>query len=191
MLIISQERWHTDDVGALNTILKAGLTEVVVVPDALLVLLPLAEGNWDKLRDEEDVFEELGELAEKFEVYLAGAAPVVAEHSKQAQTIGFLFGPDGKRLSRTAKISPDFVTGYTNSTCELGKPAELPVIDTPLGRVGMLVNEDVLFSHYARVLTYSGAELILNPSREKLDYMYESRQRSRATRARAIRRSSS
>ena len=34
-----------------------------------------------------DVVEELSELAAKFEIYLAGAAPVVAEHSGKAQTI--------------------------------------------------------------------------------------------------------
>ncbi len=183
MLIISQERWHTDTVGSLETIIQAGLTEIVLVPDALLMLLPLGEASWGNLRSEADIITELGALAKKFEIYLAGAAPVIAEHSGQSQTVGFLIGPDGKPLSRTAKISPDFLDGFSDSTCELGKPADLPVVDTPLGRIGMLVNEDILFSHYARVLTYNGAEVILNPSREKLDYMYESRQRSRATRA--------
>ena len=183
MLIISQERWHTDAVAELEPVLRAGLTEVVLVPDALLMLLPLGEGSWGALRPEADVVNELGALAKKYEIHLAGAAPVVAEHSGQPQTVGFIIGPDGEQLSRTAKISPDFLDGFTDSTCELGKPAQLPVVDTPLGRVGMLINEDALFSHYARVLVYNGAELILNPSREKLDYMYESRQRSRATRA--------
>ena len=183
MLIISQERWHTDAVADLEPIVRAGLTEVVLVPDALLMLLPLGEGAWGKLRKEADIVAELGALAKKFEIYLAGAAPMVAEHSGQAQTIGFLLGPSGECLSRTAKISPDFLDGFTDSVCELGKPAQLPVVETPLGRIGMLVNEDILFSHYARALVYNGAEVILNPSREKLDYMYESRQRSRATRA--------
>jgi len=183
MLIISQERWHTDNVSDLEAVLKAGLTEVVVVPNALLMLLPLGEGNWSRLQQETDLVKGLGALAKKFEIYLAGAAPVIAEHSGKPQSIGFLIGPDGERLSRTAKISPDFVNGFTDSTCELGKPTDLPVVDTPLGRIGMLVNEDALYSHYARVLTYAGAELMLNPSREKLDYMYESRQRARATRA--------
>ncbi len=183
MLIISQERWHTDALDELERVLRAGLTEVVLVPDALMMLLPLGEAAWTALRAEDEVIAEVGALARKYEIYLAGAAPVLAAHSGAAQTIGFVIGPDGKRLSRTAKISPDFLDGFTDSTCELGKHADLPVVDTPLGRVGMLINEDVLFSHYARVLVYNGAELLLNPSRERLDYMYESRQRARATRA--------
>ncbi len=183
MLIISQERWHTNAIDQLEPVVRAGLTEVVLVPDALTLLLPLGEADWGALRPEADVTADLGTLAKKYEIYLAGAAPVIAKHSGQAQTMAFLIGPDGDQLSRTAKISPDFLDGFTDSACELGKPAELPVVDTPLGRVGMLINEDILFSHYARVLVYGGAEVILNPSREKLDYMYESRQRSRATRA--------
>jgi predicted amidohydrolase len=183
MLIISQERWHTNAPDQLEPVVRAGLTEVVLVPDALMLLLPLGEADWGALRPEADVIAELGSLAKKFEIYLAGAAPMIAEHSGQAQTMAFLIGPDGEQLSRSAKISPDFLDGFTDSACELGKPADLPVVDTPLGRVGMLINEDILFSHYARVLVYQGAEVILNPSREKLDYMYESRQRSRATRA--------
>ena len=75
MLIISQERWHTDAVGSLETIIQAGLTEIVLVPDALLMLLPLGEASWGNLRPESDVVAELGALAKKFEIYLAGAAP--------------------------------------------------------------------------------------------------------------------
>jgi predicted amidohydrolase len=182
MLIISQERWHADAIDQLEPIIRAGLTEVVMVPDAVMMLLPLGEASWSAPRGEREVAAELGALAKKYEIYLAGAAAVMAEHSEATQTVGFVIGPDGEQLSRTAKISPDFLDGFTDSTCEMGKPADLPVVDTPLGRVAMLVNEDILFSHYARVAVYNGAEVLLNPSREKLDYMFESRQRSRATR---------
>ena len=183
MLILTQERWHTERIEDLEPVLRAALADVVVIPDALLVLLPLGEGSWDRLSPEQMLLKSIGGLAKKFQIYLAGAAPVIAEHSGQAQTVGFVIGPDGQCQSRTAKISPDFLDGFSDSASELGKPAKLPVVETPLGRVGMLVNEDILFSHYARVLVYSGAELILNPSRERRDYMFDSRQRARATRA--------
>ncbi len=183
MIIITQERWHTNQLPQLDSLLTAALTEAVVRPDAVMVLLPLGESAWEALQSEADLLAALGRLAKQHGVFLAGAAPMIASHSERAQTVGFLLGPEGETALRCAKISPDYLDGFSDSACELGKQANLPVAETPLGRVGMLVNEDIFFSHYARVLVYEGAELILNPSREKRDYMFESRQRSRATRA--------
>ena len=108
---------------------------------------------------------------------------MLAAHSGKPQTVGFVVGPDGNTALRCPKITPDFLEGFTDSTCELGKPADLPVVDTPLGRLGLLTGEDVLYSHFARVLTYNGAEVILNPCRERRDAGFDSRRRARRTRA--------
>ena len=182
-MLITQERWHTSELDALEGVVKAAICDRLPDNGPELLLLPLGEADWLNLVAEAMLSAGLGGIAERHGVYLAAAAPVVAEHSGVAQTIGFLFGTDGTLLGRWAKISPDFLEGFTDSTCELGHNANLPVVDTPFGRIGMLINEDILFSHYARVLVYEGAEIILNPSREKSDYMFESRQRARATRA--------
>ena len=184
MLIITQERWHANDIDALHPAVRAGLSGASVAPDgAVLMLLPLAEVDWEAPRKEAELVADLGEVAKAFGIYLAAASGVVAAHSGAPQTLGFLVGPDGRCLSRTPKITPDFLDGFSDSTCALGERAELPVVNTPLGRVGVLVNEDILFSHLARALVYEGAEVILNPARERPDYMFDSRQRARATRA--------
>ena len=66
---------------------------------------------------------------------------------------------------RRAEATGKRLLGLAEAACELGKPADLPVLDTPLGRLGLLTGEDVLYSRNARGLTYNGAEVILNPCR--------------------------
>ena len=183
MLIITQEPWHTQSVRPrLLNITDAASRQFGDISGRLL-LLPLAEADWEQLRPERDVLAEAGEAADFHGIYIAGAAPVLAAHSDKPQTMGFVVAPDGRTALRTPKITPDFIEGFTDSTCELGNPADLPVLDTPLGRLGLLTGEDVLYSHYARVLTYNGAEVILNPCRERRDAGLDSRRRARRTRA--------
>lgn len=184
MLILSQERWRGSDAESdLGPILKAALADISITPEAVLVLLPLGETHWPDAPVESSLRTALATLAQRFEIYLAGAVGVRSEDGEPARTIGFVFDPQGNLLLRVGKSSPDFLEGFTDSACELGQVPEALVCETPLGRLGMLINEDVLFSHYARRLVYAGAEVILNPAREKKDYMFDSRQRSRATRA--------
>ena len=183
MLIISQEPWHAEATGArLLSLAEAAQRQFGDIAGALL-LLPPAEADWDRLRPERELLAEAGAAANEYGIYLAGAAPVLAAHSGKPQTVGFVVGPDGNTALRCPKITPDFLEGFTDSTCELGKPADLPVVDTPLGRLGLLTGEDVLYSHFARVLTYNGAEVILNPCRERRDAGFDSRRRARRTRA--------
>ena len=183
MLIISQERWHTADMNGLATLVEAAIADTDPGDCPVMCMLPLGESDWHELPAEDDVTSGLGALARRPGIYIAAAAPVVAEKSGQAQTIGWVIAPDGSCALRSAKISPDFLEGFTDSTCELGKPADLPVAETPFGRTAMLVGEDIFSAQYARVAVYAGAELILNPGRELRDAAFESRQRARATRA--------
>jgi predicted amidohydrolase len=184
MLIITQERWHASTAREhVERIARAGLLDRPNRETPALLLLPLGEVDWQNLRRESDLIQELAPIAVEHALYIAGAATVIASHSKLAQAIGFVIAPDGTLGLRTAKISPDLIDGFTDSTSEMGKRGEAKVLDTPLGRVALLINEDALFSHYARLLVYAGAEIMLNPAREKRDAMFESRQRARATRA--------
>ena len=183
MLIITQEPWHAEATGArLLSLAEAAELQFGDLSGALL-LLPLAEAEWDSLRPERELLAEAGAASNEYGVYIAGAAPVLAAHSGKPQTVGFVVGPDGRTALRCPKITPDFLEGFTNSTCELGKPADLPVLDTPLGRLGLLTGEDILYPQYARVLTYNGAEVILNSCRERRDAGFGSRRRARRTRA--------
>ena len=183
MLIITQEPWHADATGArLLSLAEAASLQFGDISGSLL-LMPLGEADWEQLRPERELLAEAGAASNFHGIYIAGAAPVLAAHSDQPQTVGFIVGPDGYTALRVPKITPDFIEGFTDSACELGKPADLPVLDTPLGRLGILTGEDVLYSHYARVLTYNGAEVILNPCLERRDARFGSRRRARRTRA--------
>ena len=55
---------------------------------------------------------------------------------------------------------------------ELFEPgdAEPPVIETPAGRVGMMICFDWLFPETARILALKGAQIIAHPSNLVLDY---------------------
>ncbi len=183
MLIITQEPWHAQSARARLLNIAGAASRQFGDISGCLLLLPLAEADWAQLRPERDVLAEAGAAADFHGIYIAGAAPVLAAHSDKPQTVGFVVTPEGRTGLRTPKITPDFIEGYTDSACELGNPADLPVLDTPLGRLGLLTGEDVLYSHYARVLTYNGAEVILNPCRERRDAGFDSRRRARRTRA--------
>ena len=183
MLIITQEPWHVDTAAErLLSLAEAARQQFGEIGGSLL-LLPLGEAGPRRLRAESDVLADVGRVAGGLGLYIAGAAPMIAAHSDKPQTVGFVVGPDGAAALRCPKITPDFLEGFTDTACELGRSAELPVVDTPLGRLGLLTGEDVLYSHYARVLIYNGAEVLLNPCRERRDAGFESRQRARRTRA--------
>lgn len=186
MLIISQERWTTSEaVQMLAPVITAAKQEaadsVMFGDEPLLVAVPLAEANGRGPTAEKDLFKNLGALAKSHRLYLAGAAPVGA--AKKVATVGFVFGPDGKNLLRVAKLSPDLVDGFSDTTAPLGLKADFPHADTPLGRIAVLPGEDILFHHYARAYAFKGAEVLINPCREKADHLVESRKRSRIARA--------
>ena len=80
----------------------------------------------------------------------------------------YLIGPDGKILARYDKIHMfDVEIGdgqaYRESkTYRAGRT--VPVVDTPMGRVGMTICYDVRFAHLYRGLGQAGAELITIPA---------------------------
>ena len=182
MLVMTQKPWSTNAIKDLDGLLSATQGERGSAKDPLLVLLPLGENN-RKPASEAGIFKALAALAKQQNLYLAGAAPVIPKGSKVAQTIGFLFGPDGKGLLRTPKITPDYLTGFSDTTCELGKKATFPTVKTPLGVVGILVGEDIFQTQLGRALTWNGAEIILNPAIERRDFSYEARLNARLVRA--------
>jgi len=175
MLVISQALWGLDTLaGDTATLIRAAKRRL---EDDLppLVLLPLADPA-PVTPDETAIEAALGAVAQKESIYLAGAAQVATASAGQAQSIAYLFGPDGTRLLRTPKISPDLVDRYNDATAKVNVPAAFDVAATPHGQVGFLIGEDVLFPHLVRALTLSGCELLLNPVRETSDDRFEMRQ---------------
>lgn len=187
MLILTQEPWTTADIKAsVQPLLTAARAEAAQVAfrehPATLLLLPMAEGEATP-PTAAALLAELAPLARAAGLYLAGAAMVTDEARAARRTIGFLLSDTGETLLSVNKISPDFVGGFTDTVCDMGLPADFPVAETPLGKVGLLPGEDILFAHYARALAWNGAELLLNPCLERGDAGFDARQRSRYGRA--------
>lgn len=186
MLIISQMNWNSADTLALAQDvryicdfareLRLGQTESPV-----LLLLPQAHSLAAPLpRDE--LMSSLGEIAASEGVLLAGSSPVATESGIQVD--GFLLSSAGEALLSVAKLSPNLVSGFgPEDTAAPRAAATFPVASTELGQIGILPGEDILFPHYARALTWSGAEIILNPVREVSDHLFESRRAARVARA--------
>ena len=187
MLIISQKDWNTSDLQGLATHLET-ITSMVTrrgtsgkaVP---VVFLPHASSG-KSIPAAEDLKKELGETAAKQGVYLAGSAVVNHGEMGAACTVGFLFGPDGENLIQTEKISPELINGLAiDQTSALGTSKEFRVGKTPIGKVGILPGEDILFAHYARSLVWKGAEILFNPIAEVQDHLFDARMNARKARA--------
>ena len=71
----------------------------------------------------------------------------------------YVFGPNGMVLGRQEKIH---LSGRERSFCQAGQV--LQVIETPVGKVGILIEEDVLYPECSRILAYNGVDMLINLS---------------------------
>lgn len=96
-------------------------------------------------------------LARQYEMTLvAGSLLEVQPETQDILNVCIVFGPDGSILGRQAKVS---VAGRLSGMATAG--AGWSVIETPAGRVGVLLGEDALFPESARILAYQGADMLL------------------------------
>ena len=185
MLIISQRAWSATDTEALAAHVENAMKLVrrrQLDPKAEPLLLIPRAAPADEAPEQATLLAALGDIASTERVMLAGAAGVAGDDG--VTTIGFLLSAEGEPLLTVPKISPDLVTGFgEDSTAPVGRPADFSIASTPIGQVGILPGEDVLFSHYARALTWAGAEIILNPVAEVSDHLFQSRRNARRARA--------
>jgi predicted amidohydrolase len=181
-MILVQTPWTpaTLDQSVSPVITQALAT--LVESEGTLVLLPQADGSPKEAATETDITTALTQLAKAHGVSVCGSAYVKTD-ADAVQTIGFLAGPDGDVLLRMPKIMPDLVEGFTDTTAGTTQPADFPVAMTAEGQVGILCGEDILSPHIVRSLVTSGAEVILNPSRERTDRHFKIRQQARQARS--------
>jgi predicted amidohydrolase len=119
----------------------------------------------------------LGEFARRHQVYLAGAA---YERDPSWPDVwfstGFVVGPSGKVELRYRKLQERNVEGfvpnaspadvYSEYVRRYGEDSFFPVLDTPYGRLAVIVENDVNYFELTRVLTFRGAEIFLHPTAE-------------------------
>jgi predicted amidohydrolase len=117
----------------------------------------------------------LGEIAREFGVYLnAQAKAVDPDFPGVYFNIAFILDPQGEVILKHYKTSPLFPVEH--SVCphdvwdrwvELhgdGLDSFFPVVDTPIGRLGMMMANEGSYPENARALAMNGAEVIYRPS---------------------------
>ncbi len=182
MLILSQEVWSGIDPDRLDHLAGAAVAEArhrAGSDDWILLLLPHSGVASPKA----EAVSALGATAARHRIYLAGSFNAQAEQGEAVTAVGFVFGPDGAQLLQTGKIAPDLIEGFGDTQTLPAAEADFPVARLPFAQVGILIGEDILFSHYARALTFNGAEIILNPTVEAADPLTDARRMSRRGRA--------
>lgn len=181
-MILLQTAWTPTSLSSASAALtQARRTSLESGP--LLAFLPQGDGSEHDACSEEDVVSALGRVAVEHKLYLGASAYVLPAGENTPRTIGFVVGPDGALLSRTPKVMPDLVEGYTDTTADTFQPANFQVARTPLGQIGVLCGEDILAPHVVRTMMAAGAEIIFNPCRERSDSLSEARDVVRTARA--------
>ena len=112
----------------------------------------------------------LAELAKQTGAYIAGA--VYERHQffpDRYWNTAFIIDPQGqlalvyrKLYALTSKTRPGDI--YTEYIAKFGIESLFPVLNTPLGKIGILVAGDIHWPETARALALRGAEIILNPT---------------------------
>lgn len=134
------------DAGAALVVLPETATTGYFISDRLGELAEDEDGPTSR---------RLGAMAHDCGVHLAVGMPVVADGAFfDAQ---LLFAPDGQRLATYHKVHLFSLerSFYTPGNAPL-------VVETALGRIGLTVCYDLIFSDYVRRLTELGADLIVN-----------------------------
>jgi predicted amidohydrolase len=96
------------------------------------------------------------ELASAYQMGIIAGSAYLPDQNGNLRQRAAVFGPDGALLGRHDKMimSPEDQS--------LAQPGDAwHVIDTPVGKAGILLGEEALYPEAGRVLAYSGAELLV------------------------------
>jgi predicted amidohydrolase len=161
-LVLAQRAW--DATTAAVDVERAAAIAVALAGAAphTLLLLPRAEPPGPDVPAEATLVGDLGGVAQRHRVWIAGAAPV--RTASGVQTIGLVIAPDGVVILRAAKATPDVFDGFTDTAATLGAVFDFTAVATPFGKLGLLVGEDLLVPGLVRGTMLAGAELLLAPS---------------------------
>jgi predicted amidohydrolase len=181
-MIVVQAPWTARNADSMAAIL-GDARRTLIETAAPLAVLPHADGSEGDAPREADVMAVLARLAKESDVYLCVSSFVRCDGEAAPRTVGYLFAPDGTRLLRVTKAMPDLVEGFTDTVADTFTPKTFETAPTAAGRVGILCGEDILYPQLVRATVTAGAEIILNPARERRDHHFESRMAARQARA--------
>lgn len=99
------------------------------------------------------------ELATKYNIHILGASAPYFDGPRPVNRAMF-YGPDGVLGHQDKQI----MTRFERDTWDVIGGRGLPVFDTPLGKIGIVICYDSEFPLLARALVDAGAEILLAPS---------------------------
>jgi N-carbamoylputrescine amidase len=154
----------------------------------LVVLPELANSGCDFSSREQalKLAEEVGETGENPGPTFRGWREA-AEESGAFVVGGFLEREGGSLCNSAAVIGPGFIGRYRKMHLWDGEKLlyepgrDLPVFDTPLGRIGVLICYDAWFPEAARTLALRGADLLCIPANAPDDWVPEEQRRGDLT----------
>ncbi len=144
-----------------------------------------ARGAWDMDGPE---YRALGAVAKGHGLYLAGNAYETDPHFPEVHfQTSFIVSDEGRVILRYRRLyslftpSPhDLWTAYRR---HYGPEDIFPVADTPIGRLGCVASEEILYPELSRALALKGAEILLHSSSEQGAMMATPKQIARRARA--------
>lgn len=141
--------------------------ELVVLPESASTgftpgLPP--EDLWDLVSDiPGPVTEPLAEVAGRLGVHLVWGTYERGPRRAEVFNTAVLIGPDGRVIGRYRKTHP-FCTEMRARGGWVTPGNEVCVVDTALGRIGLIICFDGDFPELARIIALRGAEIIARPS---------------------------
>lgn len=150
--------------------------KLVVLPEYVLTGFPMGEDflQWQQkacLVKDGAEYRELGKIAQKNNMYIAGNAYECDEHFPNLYFQScFIIAPEGnvalryRRLNSLYSPTPHDVW---NKYLEIyGYESLFPVLNSPLGRLACVASEEILFPELTRCLAMRGAEILLHSTSE-------------------------
>jgi predicted amidohydrolase len=136
---------------------------LAVLPELFAFDLATLAGSIEQALEQSREVEQT--LAQVCQQHGVSAAFSVVLEDEGVRHGGLLLGDDGERLGSY------YQTHLCNSFRDWARAGnELPVWDTPLGRVGMMLGYDAVFPELATVLARRGAEIIVHPTSWRLPW---------------------
>lgn len=114
------------------------------------------------------IWSALKETARRNKVYLIGGSMPEDGMDGHIYNTCFSFDPQGEQIGRHRKVhlfDVDIKNGMRfkeSDTFTSGK--ELTILETPFGRLGIMICFDIRFPEWSRLLSLSGAEVIIVPA---------------------------
>ena len=98
------------------------------------------------------------QLARENRLYLAFGSTLAVGDDGRLSEVAYLFGPDGSRLGAQRRTH----LGRLERREEWHTADELLVFETPVGRLGIVIGEDVFHPEVSRILCLQGANILVH-----------------------------